>query len=86
MILGIKEGEGTIEDIFEKRDFQINILKDEAAVFSTSNSQYVKDKAIDKVLLARQFNVLCDSGENILSAESSARIKKIFENLEQAFK
>ena len=74
---------GRIEDLFSKNDFKKLILKDENEKIENLNSDYLKKKSMDKVLLSRQFNAAANN--LILDIETSDRIKILFEKLEQAF-
>ena len=84
LILSITDNEGdAIEDIFSENDFKKFVLKDENKEYNQSNSQYLKKKTFDKVLLAKQF---LDSNENDkLDTITNKRIEKLFKKIETKF-
>ncbi|MBK7141375.1 MAG: AAA family ATPase [bacterium] len=55
LTLAVSEEVGTIEDLFDKRDFVSHILQDERIEFDCSNSEYLKKLRLNKVLIAKQF-------------------------------
>ncbi len=85
LILSVLEKEGTIEDIFSAEDFKKFVIKEEKE-YSGSNSEYVKQKKMDKVLLARLFLQSVETDNIKLSQESMDNINKLFELLDETFK
>lgn len=72
-----------IADIFSKDDFKEYVLENESATYDTSNSQYLKNKRIDKVLKARRFFQVAQSNPSSikLSTETIEKVKKLFKEL-----
>lgn len=85
LIISILSTKGTIEDIFAKEDFQKYVLNNEKK-YTDKNSDYLKKKKIDKVLLARLFLQSVEKGDVHLSQESKDNIKKLFEIIEGKLK
>ena len=86
-ILYVLESKGSVEDIFSRDDFVKVVLKDEEGVkYSGSNSKYVKDSELDKVLIAKQFLENCEDGLPKLDKESMGRVGQLFEKIENRFK
>lgn len=87
LILSILDDKGSIEDIFSNEDFKKYILLDEKVSYSACNSDYIKSKKEDKVLLARKFLQLVHSENNItLSDETKGKIEKLFSTVAEKFK
>ena len=86
-ILYVLESKGSVEDIFSRDDFIKVVLKDHKDVsYSGSNSKYVKDSGLDKVLIAKQFLESCEDGLPKLDKESMGRVEQLFEKIEDRFK
>lgn len=85
LITSVLSTKGTIEDIFVKEDFQKYVLND-AKEYSDKNSDYLKKKKIDKVLLARLFLQSVEKGDVHLSQESKDNIKELFKIIEVKLK
>lgn len=86
LILSVIDEEGTIEDIFNQDDFKKYILKDENKIYNQSNSEYLKENKIDKVVSAKLFLELVESQEKIkLSKVTLDNMAKLFENLGKKF-
>lgn len=81
LITSVLSTEGTIEDIFVKEDFQKYVLNN-AKEYSDKNSDYLKKKKIDKVLLARLFLQSVEKGDVHLSNKSKDNIKELFKIIE----
>lgn len=85
LIASVLSTKGTIEDIFVKEDFQKYVLNN-AKEYSDKNSDYLKKKKIDKVLLARLFLQSVEKGDVHLSQESKDNIKELFKIIEVKLK
>lgn len=86
LIHTIKDGAGSIEDIFSTSDFIKFVLKKKVTIKDLSNSKFIKKTAHDKVLLAKQFNSLCQSNDFKPTKKTMTNIKDLFTKLETAFK
>ena len=76
-----------LRDIFSQDDFIKVVLKDHEDVsYSGSNSKYVKDSGLDKVLIAKQFLENYEDGLPKLDKESVDNIKQLFDKIEDRFK
>jgi predicted ATP-dependent endonuclease of OLD family len=84
LIHAVKKDGGSIEDVFTKKDFQNHILCDSKAVIDISNSGHLKKHAMDKVLLARQFNSL-DLNKIKFENETILIAQELFKQLEESF-
>jgi predicted ATP-dependent endonuclease of OLD family len=75
-----------IEDLFAHNDFKKQVLDDENNSYTNSNSQYLKDSKIEKVLKAKLFydKVLRDKTIE-LSKETKERFKELMEKIEGKF-
>jgi hypothetical protein len=58
LILSVKEGTGSIENIFSRHDFMNFVLNVKVLRKDLTNSEFIKKTGQNKVLLARQFNSL----------------------------
>ena len=86
-ILYVSDSKGSVEDIFSQDDFIKVVLKDHEDVsYSGSNSKYVKDSGLDKVLIAKQFLENYEDGLPKLDKESVDNIKQLFDKIEDRFK
>ena len=68
---------------FSKNYFKKYVLKDENKEYDQSNSQYLKEQKIDKVLLAKQF--LESNENNKLDDTTKKKIEDLFKKIETAF-
>lgn len=78
----------TIEDIFSKNDFIKYVLESNAeeTKYEVSNSEYIKQKGINKVVLARTFRRKVDNKEEIeLDNETMNNIINLFERINKIF-
>ena len=87
LILSVIDKEGkVIEDIFSKNDFKKHVIRNEEKEYQESNSQYLKARKKDKVLLAKQF---LESSENIkinnLEKNTKDKITGLFKDIENKF-
>jgi len=86
-ILGVADKDGErIEDIFDQKDFKKFVLDDEAANYTSTNSEYLNKHKKDKVLPSKLFLEKIEQNKCKLSQETLAKIKSLFDNLEKAFK
>ena len=86
LILSVIDSEGTIEDIFDRDDFKKYILKNESKTYTQSNSEYIKKNKIDKVVSAKLFLEMIESGEEIkLNQTTLDKISKLFDNISKKF-
>ena len=84
-----EQSDYSIEDLFTHEDFNnfvLDEIKNEDK--STSNSRFLKDKKLDKVLLAKKFfeSVEKDKSKINLSQETVNAFKKLFEKVSDGFK
>jgi len=83
------QGDYSIEDLFTHEDFNNFVLdKIKNKDKSTPNSRFLKDKKLDKVLLAKKFfeRVGSDKSKTKLSQETTNVFKKLFEKISDGFK
>jgi predicted ATP-dependent endonuclease of OLD family len=85
LILAVKEEAGSIEDIFSRQDFKKYILNEKVVQKDLTNSEFIKKTGQNKVLLASQFNSLCQTTEITLTTETISTVRKLFEKIETAF-
>jgi predicted ATP-dependent endonuclease of OLD family len=85
LILAVREEAGSIEDIFSRQDFMKFILDVKILRTNLTNSEFIKKTGHDKVLLARQFNSLCQTTEIKLTKQTISIVRKLFERIESAF-
>lgn len=86
LILSILGTKGTIEDIFSSSDFREFVLGNTNENYTGSNSQYVNENALDKVLLAKNFLETCQDGNSINLTESTmGKIVKLLGEIESKF-
>jgi predicted ATP-dependent endonuclease of OLD family len=89
-IIFISDKEGfSVEDLFTYDDFN-NFVLDETKNTDTAilNSKFLKDKKLDKVLLAKKFfdKVKEDKSKIKLSQETTNAFKQVFDNIANGFK
>jgi len=83
-----EEKDYCIEDLFTKDDFNKYVVGDEKNNKPNMlNSKFVKDKKLDKVLLAKQFfeKVKSDKAKVGLSSETIGSFKNVFDKIARAF-
>lgn len=89
IILVSDQNDYSIEDLFTHEDFN-NFVLDETKNDDTSilNSKFLKDKKLDKVLLAKKFfeSVETDKSKVKLVQETTDAFKKLFEKVSNGFK
>ncbi len=80
----LKKDGSTIADIFSPEDFKNYVMEDESLVYTSANSEYIKNlnPKPDKVLLARKFLQKARAGEVTLSDGTKANIKALFTEIE----
>lgn len=85
-IIFILESTGEVEDILSKSDFKKFVLEDEELDYSNTNSEYVKDKNIEKILLGKKFKEKVETEEvklENLDGESQGKIKLLFNKISE---
>ncbi|MBS1801415.1 MAG: AAA family ATPase [Acidobacteria bacterium] len=80
----MKKDGATIVDIFSTDDFKKHVLEDLKAIYTSSNSGYVKSlkPRPDKVLFARKFLQKVRSGEVSLDEETRKNIHNLFKEIQ----
>ena len=87
LIVSVLDSRGSIEDLFTGEDFRRYVLNDENRSYQSSNSEYVKRRKLDKVLLAKQFLELVEQDDSVkLSPGSRKNITALFKKLDSALK
>lgn len=84
-----EQSDYSVEDLFTHRDFNNSVLDEKKNnVTSTSNSRFLKDEKLDKVLLAKKFfeSVESDKSKIKLSQETVNAFKELFEKVSNGFK
>lgn len=88
-IIFISRKEGfSIEDLFTHDDFNLYILDDEKnSELGTLNSRFLRDKTIDKVLLAKTFyeRAIDNDSEIRLSADTTKAFERVFNEVNSKF-
>ncbi len=82
-IMSIMPDKGSLEDIFEKADFINFVLNLPIVKYSLGNSDYVKEKQLNKVLLARGFLKRVKSNGVKLTKPTMDRVNKLFDKLQK---
>ncbi|MCD5401090.1 AAA family ATPase, partial [candidate division NPL-UPA2 bacterium] len=89
-IIFVSDQDGySIEDLFTHEDFNNFVLNETKNVDkSVPNSKFLKDKKLDKVLLAKKFFESVESGKSKikLSQETINAFKQLFEKVASGFK
>ncbi|MBI3019955.1 MAG: AAA family ATPase, partial [Parcubacteria group bacterium] len=87
LIISVLEREGSTEDVFSQNDFKKYVLKNSSLTYTTSNSEYIKNKdnKADKVLLAKLFLESVEKNEVKLTQATIDNISKLFEKIESKF-
>ena len=84
-----EENEFSIEDLFTHDDFNNHVLEEtKNEDIKTPNSKFLKDKKLDKVLLAKKFfeKMNNDRLNSKLSQETISAFRKVFEKIDAIFK
>ena len=76
---------GAIEDVFGKADFKQWVLRDSSVSYDVSNSDYVRQNSLKKIVLARRFLDLVRGGGVNLRQNTVRPARKIIQNLERSF-
>lgn len=76
------DDDSTIADILSLPDFKKCVLENESAKYTSKNSVHIKNKKLEKVLIARQFLQKVKSGGVEIDRESLGRIKALFQEIE----
>lgn len=85
LILSVIDVEGSIEDIFTQDDFKKHVLNSPTISYKESNSEYVKNKKIDKVLTAKLFLESVEKKVPSFSQATSNNISELFKNINKKF-
>jgi len=85
LILSVIAVEGSIEDIFNQDDFKKYVLNNPAITYKESNSEYVKNKKIDKVLTAKLFLESVEKKTPSFSRATLDNISELFKNINKKF-
>ena len=83
-----KKPDYATEDLFAPEDFDAHVLKDQRSENqSILNSEYLRDNAMNRVVLARKFFDRTQKGTDqaVLSAATLAAFRKLFEKILGAF-
>lgn len=86
MIVVIPTESGSIEDVFSHDDFMRCVLPEGSPKYELSNSEYVRKKAWNKVLLAMAFKDRVSGGDVRLDVDTNGRVKSLFADLHRRFK
>lgn len=86
LILSVLGTTGSIEDTFSPSDFKQFVLNDASKTYTGTNAEYVKKAKLDKVLLAKKFLEVCQTGASIsLDKATTDNITKLIESIEGKF-
>lgn len=78
----------SIEDLFSRQDFNTHVLEDVKNEKETSNSKFLKEQKLDKVLLAKKFFERGKKDKKSIKLEETtiSNFSKIFDHLSSVFK
>jgi predicted ATP-dependent endonuclease of OLD family len=85
LIESVIDAKGRIEDIFSPQDFRSYITEDFPRGFDKSNSDYIRQKALNKVILAREFRQRVLKQSVDLTATTIDKIQRLFRKLKGVF-
>jgi predicted ATP-dependent endonuclease of OLD family len=85
-IISITDEAGSVEDIFSKDDFINFVLLDKVGLYDESNSLYLKNNRLEKVLLSKEFLSSVIAQKNIsLSDETKQNFNRLIQRIEKIF-
>lgn len=77
----LKETGKTIADILSVNDFKKFVLENADLKYTSFNSEYIKNKKLDKVLLARKFLQKVKMEQVLLDQESKNNVENLFKEI-----
>ncbi len=85
LIQTISDKKGSIEDMFSVSDFRKYVLGDSSIKYQGSNSSYIRQKKLDKVLLSKHFAEETGQASNAYTKETTKAFQLLFKKLSSLF-